>query len=49
MNETKEAMPNAQRSRELLRCRQRTSPSSHWNAGTGLIMGLSLLRWLLQR
>ncbi len=33
------------------RCLQRLSqrPSLLWNIGIGLIIGLSLLRWLLQR
>lgn len=36
---------------QLPRWLQRLSqrPSLLWNAGVGLIIGLSLLRWLLQR
>jgi hypothetical protein len=44
-----QTMPKAQRRRELWRCRQRTHPSWLWNTGIGLIIGLSLLRCLLQR
>jgi hypothetical protein len=42
-------MPKAQRRRDLLRCVQRTHPTWLWNAGIALIIGPSLLRWLLQR
>jgi hypothetical protein len=36
---------------QLPPCLQRLAgrPSWLWNAGNGLIIGLSLLRWLLQR